>query len=76
MTLKKALKYIDYGIKVRIWDINKEGDPIYDGWIFDITKRIKKNYRLVKREENGDAEAIFPIGDGYLRITVVEKEDK
>jgi hypothetical protein len=76
MTLKKALKYIDCGIKVRIWDINKE-NPIYDGWTFDIPKHIKKNYRLIKRKENGDAEAMFPIGDGYLRITVVnKKEDK
>ena len=75
MTLKKVLKYIDYGIKVKIWDINKE-NPIYDGWVFNIPKYIKKNYRLVKAKENKDSEAIFPIGDGYLRITVVEKEGK
>ena len=75
MTLKKVLKYIDCEIKVRIWDIKKE-DPIYDGWIFDIPKYIKKNYRLVKAKENEYSKAMFPIGDGYLRITVVEKKEK
>ena len=73
MTLKKVLKYIDYGIRARIWDINKE-DPIYDGWAFEIPKYIKNNYRLVKAKENKGSEAIFPIGDGYFRITVVQKE--
>lgn len=75
MTLKKVLKYIDWGIKVRIWDIEKK-NPLYDGWACDIPKYIKKNYRLVKAKENEDSEAIFPIGDGYLRITVVQKEKK
>lgn len=73
MTLGKVLKYIDCGIKVRVWDLN-EKNPIYDGWAFDMPKYIKKSYRLVKAKENEDSEAIFPIGDGYLRITVVRKE--
>lgn len=75
MTLKKALKYIDCEIKVRIWDINKE-NLIYDGWVSDIPKDIKKNYRLVKAKENKYSEAMFPIGDGYLRITTVKKKEK
>ena len=73
MTLKKVLNYIDCEIRVRIWDINEE-NPIYDGWISDIPKYIKKNYRLVKAEENEYSEAMFPIGDGYIRITTVRKD--
>ena len=75
MTLKKALKYIDWGVKIRVWDMNEE-EPIYEDMAGAFPISIAKHYRLVKPSENEGSEAIYPIGDGFLRITVVQKEKK
>ena len=70
MTLKKALKYIDWGAKIRVWDIDEE-DPIYEDSVFDFPKELAIQYRLVKPRENKGSEAMYPIDDGFLRITVI-----
>ena len=75
MTLKKILKYIDWGVKIRVWDLYKP-EPIYEDYVHDFPKKLAKKYRLVKPSENEGSEDIYPIGDGFLRITVVQKEKK
>ena len=73
MTLKKVLKYIDWGCHIRVWDLDKE-DPIYEGVVFEFPKKLAKKYRLVKPSENEGSEAMFPFDKDHLRITVVRKE--
>ena len=79
MKLGKALKYIDSYITCRIWAGNNPDDEfkmVYEGPALYVPKALKKNYRLIKAEENKGDEALFPIDDGALRITVIKKEKK
>ena len=46
---------------------------IWEGVKFEIPKKFKK-YQLVEAENNHGSEAIFPIKDGKLRITIVKKQ--
>ena len=75
MKLKKILKYIDSEIDVRIWyaDRPTEKYRIWEGVKFEIPKKFKK-YQLVEAENNHGSEAMFPIKDGKLRITIVKKQ--
>ena len=75
MKLKKILKYIDSEIDVRIWyaDDPSKKYKIWEGTKFEIPKKFKK-YQLVKTENNHGSEAMFPIEDGELRITIVKKQ--
>ena len=75
MKLKKILKYIDSGIDVRIWyaDHPAEKYKIWEGAKFEIPKKFKK-YQLVEAENNHRSEAMSPIEDGKLRITIVKKQ--
>ena len=75
MKLKKILRYIDSGIDVRIWYANHPAEKykIWEGAKFEIPKKFKK-YQLVEAENNHGSEAMFPIEDGKLRITIVKKQ--
>ena len=75
MKLKKILKYIDSEIDVRIWyaDHPAEKYKMWTGEMFKIPKKFKK-YQLVEAENNHGSEAMFPIEDGKLRITIVKKQ--
>lgn len=79
MKLKKVLKYVDRYVTCRIWagdSLDDEFKIVYEGATVHVPKKLKKNYRLVKAIENEDSEAMFPIDDGALRITIVKKEKK
>lgn len=79
MKLKKVLKYVDRYVTCRIWAGNSPDDEFkiaYEGATINIPKELKKNYRLIKAKENNYSEAMFPIDDGALRITVIKKEKK
>lgn len=91
MKLGKVLKYVDKYITCRIWagdSPDSEFDKVYEGYVKDVPKNLKKNYRLIEVEENDFSEAIFPFvkADGvvnykfgeaaHLRITVIKKEKK
>lgn len=75
MKLKKILKYIDSEIDVRIWyaDHPTEKYKMWTGEVFKIPKKFKK-YQLVEAENNNGSEAMFPIENGKLRITIVKKQ--
>ena len=77
MKLGKLLKYVDRYVTCRIWagdNPNDEFKIVYEGVVVHVPKKLKKNYRLVKAIENEDSEALFPIDDGALRITVVKRK--
>ncbi len=77
MKLRKVLKYIDKYITCRIWAGDNSDDEfkiVYEGIAARVPKNLKKNYRLIKAKENGGDEAMFPIDDGALRITVVKRK--
>ena len=46
---------------------------MWEGAKFEIPKKFKK-YQLVEAENNYGSEAMFPIEDGKLRITIVKKQ--
>ena len=46
---------------------------MWTGEIFKIPKRFKK-YQLVEAENNNHSQALFPVEDGELRITIVKKQ--
>ena len=75
MKLKKILKYIDSEIDVRIWyaDHPAEKYKMWTGEVFKIPKKFKK-YQLVEAENNNGSEAMFPMKNGKLRITIVKKQ--
>ena len=75
MKLKKILKYIDSEIDVRIWyaDDPSKKYKMWTGEVFKIPKKFKK-YQLVEAENNHYNQAIFPIENGKLRITIVKKQ--
>ena len=75
MKLKKILKYIDSGIDVRIWyaDHPAEKYKMWEGDKFEIPKKFKK-YQLVEAENNDCSEAMFPMENDKLRITIVKKQ--
>lgn len=75
MKLKKILKYIDSEIDVRIWyaDHPAEKYKMWTGEVFKIPKKFKK-YQLVEAENNNGSEAMFPMENGKLRITIVKKQ--
>ena len=75
MKLKKILKYIDSEIDVRIWyaDDPSKKYKMLTCEVFKIPKKFKK-YQLVEAENNHGSEAMFPIKDGKLRITIVKKQ--
>ena len=88
MKLGKLLKYVDKYITCRIWAGDSPDDKfekVYEGYVKDVPKNLKKNYRLIKMEENNFSEAIFPfVNKGVatykfeeaanLRITVVKRK--
>lgn len=77
MKLGKLLKYVDRYVTCRIWAGDNPDDEfkiVYEGATVHVPKKLKKNYRLVKAIENEDSEALFPIDDGALRITVVKRK--
>ena len=73
--LKKILKYIDSEIDVLIWyaDDPTKKYKMWTGEVFKIPKKFKK-YQLVEAENNNYSQALFPIEDGELRITIVKKQ--
>ena len=75
MKLKKILKYIDSEIDVRIWYAKKKKKKykMWTGEVFKIPKKFKK-YQLVEAENNNGSEAMFPMENGKLRITIVKKQ--
>lgn len=75
MKLKKILKYIDSEIDVRIWyaDDPSKKYKMWTGEVFKIPKKFKK-YQLVEAENNDSSQALYPIEDGKLRITIVKKQ--
>lgn len=75
MKLKKILKYIDSEIDVRIWyaDDPSKKYKIWEGAKFEIPKKFKK-YQLVEAENNNGSEAMFPMENDKLRITIVKKQ--
>lgn len=75
MKLKKILKYIDSEIDVRIWyaDDPSKKYKMWTGEVFKIPKEFKK-YQLVEAENNNCSQALYPIEDGELRITIVKKQ--
>ena len=75
MKLKKILKYIDSEIDVRIWyaDHPAEKYKMWTGEVFKIPKKFKKS-QLVEAENNNGSEAMFPMENGKLRITIVKKQ--
>ena len=75
MKLKKILKYIDSEIDVRIWyaDDSSKKYKMWTGEVFKIPKKFKK-YQLVEAENNDCSQALYPIKDGELRITIVKKQ--
>lgn len=75
MKLIDILKYIDKYIQVIIWDTEDDENPIFEGNILEIPWYISE-MRLTEPEENNYSNAIFPIKDGVLRITVIEEEKK
>lgn len=75
MKLKKILKYIDSEIDIVIWyaDDPSKKYKMWTGEVFKIPKKFKK-YQLVEAENNDCSQALYPIEDGELRITIVKKQ--
>lgn len=75
MKLKKVLKYIDRGIDIRLWYADNPccKYKMWEGYVFDVPKKFKE-YQLVKSKYNESSEAIFPISDGKIRITIVKRQ--
>lgn len=75
MKLKKALRYIDRGIDVRLWYADNPSCEykMWEGAAFNVPKKFKK-YQLVKAKYNLDSEAIFPMANGKMRITIVKEQ--
>ena len=75
MKLKKILKDIDSEIDVLIWYADDPSKK-YKMWTFEVFKIPKKfkKYQLVEAENNHGSEAMFPIKDCKLRITIVKKQ--
>ena len=46
---------------------------MWEGAKFEIPKKFKK-YQLVEAENNNGSEAMFPMKNGKLRITIVKKQ--
>ena len=46
---------------------------MWEGYVFDVPKKFKE-YQLVKSKYNESSEAIFPISDGKIRITIVKRQ--
>lgn len=81
MTLKKFLKYVDSYTKLKIWVADpydsEKAQLAYDNtYVYELPKKFIKNYRLIKAKENNYSEAIYALGDEYIRITVIKKEKK
>ena len=75
LNLTKISQYIDSEIDVRIWyaDDPSKKYKMWTGEVFKIPKRFKK-YQLVEAENNKCSQALYPIEDGELRITIVKKQ--
>ena len=58
-----------------IWyaDDPSEKYKMWTGEVFKIPKKFKK-YQLVEAENNDSSQALYPIEDGELRITIVKKQ--
>lgn len=83
LKLKQILPYIDFGIKIRIYDqVSLNSDSwkiVFEGYSYDIPW-IYTERHLIEADDNEGSEAICPYvddnGQACLRITLADEEDR
>ena len=83
LKLKQILPYIDFGIKIRIYDqVSLNGDSweiVFEGYPYDVPWVYAERH-LIEADDNEGSEAICPYvdekGQACLRITLADEEDK
>lgn len=83
LKLKQILPYIDFGIKIRIYDqVSLNGDQweiVFEGYPYDVSW-IYAERHLIEADDNEGSEAMCPYiddnGQACLRITLADEEDR
>lgn len=83
LKLKQILPYIDFGIKIRIYDqVSLNGDSwevVFEGCPSDVSWVYAERH-LIEADDNEGSEAICPYvdekGQACLRITLADEENK
>ena len=83
LKLKQILPYIDFGIKIRIYDqVSLNGDLweiVFEGPAYDVPW-IYAERHLIEADDNEGSEAMCPYiddnGQACLRVTLADEEDR
>ena len=83
LKLKQILPYIDFGIKIRIYDQVSLNDDlweiVFEGPAYDVPW-IYAERHLIEADDNEGSEAMCPYiddnGQACLRVTLADEEDR